>query len=71
MPSDDVERTVVSFVAKELAEELVNDGKLDVTVFVSGDGSEEVTRIGETISTNWAEIGDFEMSIVDFRDVTA
>ena len=52
MPCCDVEWTVVLFVVKEFTEELVYNCELDISVFIIGDWSQEITQVSETIGTD-------------------
>lgn len=71
MPSDYVERRMMSLKFKELALELVDDSPLFIFVFIPSDWDFEVSWVCKTISSNGSKIRNHEMSLVYLTNETS
>lgn len=70
VPRNHVVRAMVLLVLESFALKSSRDSPLFFFVFKRGDWRAEVSFVCETISTNWAEIGDGEVTFVELSNPT-
>ena len=72
VPGDYVKRAVLLDGLEEMAAVFVDDFVVDtIDVFEPGRWCFEIPRIGQPISSDWPQIWQLEMRVVNFEDVAA
>jgi len=72
VPGDDVEGRVRLLGCEEVAVEFGQHVPCRVRVFVKGrHGRLEVPRIGQAVGSNWSELGQLEVALVELEDVAS
>lgn len=71
MPCHDVERAVVLGALEEFASQLVDNLPRLLGDLVFGHGSQEVTRVRETVGTQRSQFRKFELASPDLSDVSS
>src|SRR5262245_61496221 len=71
MPGDHVERRMIDLGLPQIALKFCDDAEAALDVFVSGDGRQEVTRVGKSVRANWSEFWQSELRAVIFANVAS
>jgi len=71
MPRHHIERRVILLSSEQVASELGRQRPLRICVLVEvGYRCLEVSRVSQTVGTDWPEFGEGKVSLIQFKDVT-